>query len=388
MTPDLFETLLYDEENTHLDFKSEQYKFIRSTNEEKSELLKDLLVFANAWKSKNAYILLGVEEVKGGRSKVIGLQEHLDEAAVQQFINSKTNRPITFSYEAFSFEGKQVGVIEINSSQERPIFLIKDYNKVKKNVVYIRRGSATEEANPDEVARMGATAVEEKKKEPVLELEFWDNEEQKQLGDTVQITSKVITPEFKEDEIPDNISKKTSIYDINSINCIINPDNKNYFREYYRYLYYKNVLVPIYFVINNPSRELIKDVNIKFEIIKKEGVYISDEEDMLTRPSGTLTTTFNTSTSLNKESDVFVENHNNKWTVNISFDKVQPRDRLQSRYELLVGANSEQCIEIEPTIYADNLSEPIGKHLIISINKSVLKMTMKEFFSKAISDKY
>ena len=37
MNDDLFEQLLYEEEGSTLDFKSEQYKFVKATDEEKSE---------------------------------------------------------------------------------------------------------------------------------------------------------------------------------------------------------------------------------------------------------------------------------------------------------------------------------------------------------------
>ena len=73
MNSELFEQLLYEDESTTLDFKKKQYLFARATEEEKSELLKDILGFANAWRRSEAYILIGVKDVKGGRSNVIGI---------------------------------------------------------------------------------------------------------------------------------------------------------------------------------------------------------------------------------------------------------------------------------------------------------------------------
>jgi hypothetical protein len=46
----LFERLLYEEESPTLDFKREQYRFSKASDDEKSELLKDILGFANAWR--------------------------------------------------------------------------------------------------------------------------------------------------------------------------------------------------------------------------------------------------------------------------------------------------------------------------------------------------
>ena len=58
----LFESLLHEEESETLDFKSEQYRFSKASEREKSELLKDILGFANAWRRTDAYVLIGVVE--------------------------------------------------------------------------------------------------------------------------------------------------------------------------------------------------------------------------------------------------------------------------------------------------------------------------------------
>ena len=72
MNNSLFEQLLYAEEGDALDFKQEQYAFVRATDEEKSEIVKDILGFANAWKRSTAYILIGVKDVRGDRGIVTG----------------------------------------------------------------------------------------------------------------------------------------------------------------------------------------------------------------------------------------------------------------------------------------------------------------------------
>lgn len=159
MNDTLLEQLLNEDESSSLDFKQAQYPFDGANDEQKSELLKDILAFTNAWRRTDAYILIGVEEIKGGRSRVLGIQHHLDDANLQQFVNSKTRRPIEFSYRGYPFEGLQLGIITI-PVQERPVFLDKkNYGILRKNVVYIRRSSSTDEAKPDEIASMGAAAV-------------------------------------------------------------------------------------------------------------------------------------------------------------------------------------------------------------------------------------
>jgi hypothetical protein len=161
MNDSLMEQLLHEGESSSLDYKRNQYPFVGATDDDKSELLKDILAFANGWRHTEAYILIGVEEVAGGRSTVLGVSHHISENDLQQFVNVKTNRPVTFSYTAYPFEGKQVGVITI-PQQDRPIYLTKNYGKLTKHVVYYRLGTTMAIASPDEIARMG-TPVEIKK---------------------------------------------------------------------------------------------------------------------------------------------------------------------------------------------------------------------------------
>jgi hypothetical protein len=156
----LFEQLLHEEEGLTLDFKQRQYPFAKAADTDRSELLKDILGFANAPRRSDAYILIGVEDVRGGRANVIGIKpaDHLDDHSLQQFVAGLANRPVRFHYAAFGFEGKQVGVIRIDEEQDPPIHLTRDFGKLRKNEVYVRRGSSTDPtrpATPDDIARMG-----------------------------------------------------------------------------------------------------------------------------------------------------------------------------------------------------------------------------------------
>ena len=130
--------------------------FSRCPEEDKSEIVKDILGFANAYRRSAAYILIGVKEVRGGRSIVNGVQTHLDDHALQQFMKSLTNQPVRFHYETVAIEGMQVGVIQIDQ-QTRPLYLKKDYGKLAKERVYVRRGSSTDPTRPatlEEIAQM------------------------------------------------------------------------------------------------------------------------------------------------------------------------------------------------------------------------------------------
>lgn len=153
----LVQSLLFEEESTTLDFKRDQYKFEGATDFEKSELLKDILAFANAFRRTDAFVVVGVKDQKGQGKSVVGIDELLDDAQLQQFVNSKTQRPVSFSYRNITFRETNIAILQI-PVQERPFYLTKDYGKLRKNVVYIRRGSATDEATPDEIATMRLTS--------------------------------------------------------------------------------------------------------------------------------------------------------------------------------------------------------------------------------------
>ncbi|MEY2879192.1 MAG: hypothetical protein RLZZ15_1572, partial [Verrucomicrobiota bacterium] len=146
--------LLYRAESESLDFKRDQYRFAEADDRTKSELLKDILAFANSWRSEPARILIGVD-ASVSPPQVVGVRDHIDDATLQQFVHGKTQRTLRFSYEVVELKGRSVGVIEI-PIQARPIYLRKDYGKLTANTVYFRRGSSTGEASPDEIAEMGA----------------------------------------------------------------------------------------------------------------------------------------------------------------------------------------------------------------------------------------
>ena len=148
------ESLLNMEEGPALDFKQQQYRFNRTSAQEKSELLKDILAFANSQRYRTAYILIGVKEVKGRRSEVVGVEEHLDDANLHLFVTSKTNKPVEFNYFPFQVEDKEIGVLSI-PIQTRPVYTVHGYGKVKANIVLIRDGSSTRCASPDDIADMG-----------------------------------------------------------------------------------------------------------------------------------------------------------------------------------------------------------------------------------------
>src|SRR5207245_718297 len=112
--------LLQCSESETLDFKSKQYPFTGATDEEKSELLKDIVAMANAWKTSDGFILIGIEEKHERVVGVCGADATLHDHDVQQFINTKINRPVSFRIELQSYQNATLTIVHIDKVQFRP----------------------------------------------------------------------------------------------------------------------------------------------------------------------------------------------------------------------------------------------------------------------------
>lgn len=280
------EQLLWDEESHLLDFKSEQYRFDGATDPEKSELLKDILGFCNARRRGiEAHILIGVKEVRGGKSDIVGIDanDQLEDHSLQQFVNSKTNRNVDFSYEAYAAEGKQIGVITIRE-QHRPIYLKKDFGKLKKNAVYVRRGSSTDlgkPAEPDEIALMGAEAA---KPQSRLTVEFSELDREVEIGVELKMKAEYFQMPPR-DEIPDfefTLHDSTKFDILGSLSQIEGRRraNKDYYRELAEYQFVDRLYRPIRLQIKNDGDITAKNVRVEIVLNDQDGVRALDEVDI------------------------------------------------------------------------------------------------------------
>ncbi len=143
ISAEFIKRLVEHPESETLDVKSEQYLFLSQDKDKKSELLKDVLAFANAFVSDDSYILVGVRQQDPPPHKIVGITTTLDDAKLQQFIDGKTERKPTFSYEEIAVDGSTVGVYRI-PPQNGPFVAKKDFGKVKHALLPVRRGTTTD----------------------------------------------------------------------------------------------------------------------------------------------------------------------------------------------------------------------------------------------------
>ena len=394
MDATVLERLLYEEESTTLDFKKEQFRFVKVSDDEKSELLKDILGFANAWRRSEAFILIGVEDVQGGRGVVHGISNHLQDHSLQQFVNNLTNRPVQFGYEACEIEGKQVGVIRIES-QRRPVFLKRDYGKLKKGEVYVRRGSSTDPtkpADPDEIALMGSAQGFDVR-EASLTVEFAAPAREQSLGQQIEWSA-----EFCEmpasDQIPKLRERRSEPIRLPGGQTIQMPDfsaasmhdrlNAHYYHELANYIFTRRLVRKIRLVVTNTGDAPANDVRLEiivphglgFDIIRwseipdapkrrKSILDMAAMKDSDIRPA------------LARTGSVHIEKTGHETKVEVECGNLQPGRKVWTDDFYMAVIQSGE-VQIDGSLFAANLPRPQSFTLSINAQIARTEMTLDE----------
>lgn len=271
---DLLEQLRYKGEGSDLDYKAERYPFSGATDEQKSELLKDILALANAHRDGPAYILIGFKEAPPNPAEVVGLPADgaIDDARLQQFINEKLETKLIFKYEERLFDGKHVAVISI-PKQQRPFYLKKDYGRLTKETVYVRRGSSTGIATIREITTMGAANVSRSAAKVELLFHSDDNQPLPSRFDR----------EFLNfyDGIPDYEEERGDVFQVTRI------VNRDYWREGARYLSCFQRAVKVRIELHNGSEFSLSDAQLEVtcRVPAGESVELLRASDMPGKPS-------------------------------------------------------------------------------------------------------
>jgi len=380
LSNEFLEELLYEDESLSLDVKEKQYPFEKATKEQKSELLKDILAFVNAWRRSDAFILIGVKEVRGGRSIVVGVSEHLDDAKLQQFVNSKTNRAPQFSYHEGTLDRKDVGILLI-PLQDRPVYLRNDYGRLTKQTVYVRRGSSTAKASPDEVSRMASSTQPTLVHTPTLDLQFYDRRTDQMLGNRVELhTVNIELPQ--QHEIPKYAISLGGGYILPPL-----PDmsvDGDYYRKYARYLQVTGQTGRVELAVANRSSVTAVDACVEVTVVgETPDCTILDAAEIPSKPSKGWRMNLAYAV-LNP--DIQVERLSGKWLITSSLGKIQPKTKAYTCTGVFLGARVEEEIELRARIFADNLPTPLTFVLTVHIIPERRRITLEKLLSLANSN--
>ncbi len=370
----LFERLLHEEESTTLDFKRDQYRFAGGSDYEKSELLKDIVAFANSWRRTDAFILIGVEEVRGGRSRVWGVVEHLSDHSLQQFVNHKTNRPIHFSYEAYSYGEKQVGIIRIEP-RSRPFYLTSDYGKLRKDIVYIRRGSSTGEANLDEVAQMGTVAMLE---EPQLSVQFAQSETAPAVGDSIRLATTFLDLPARDvfPSLDDLLQVSRSDLSFQAAGEV----NADYFQQKAEYLFIMQMTRPLRLMIENVGTTVANEVRVEATVLKRADICMVVTDSLPYRPQRTKEGGRQTARMLHRNvgpGHAQVASYDDRFEIVVDCGDIQPGRRVLSE-EVYVGCGETSRIVFRTRLFANNLTTPKDVQLVADLDVVRKRLLLEE----------
>lgn len=380
----LLESLLHQEEGPALDFKQAQYPLGKGSTPEKKailkgELIKDILAMANASREVPAFILIGVEEIKGGRSRIIGVQGHLDDANLHQLINSKTQRPVEFSYYPYSYKGSEIGVIEI-PVQNRFLYLTQDYGKLHENVVYIRDGSSTRTANPDEVIEMSIP------RPPMLDLDWADFANEGVVHSPYTVHSLILEPFLDDDTFQPAPPPSQTSYGIDLSALSTSRPNPEYSKDLILYTLCKAFFSPLGLWVHNKSGVTGKRIRFEGSIAMRDGLAVADdqpgfpEKHLDNFPTPNLISLAN-SNEPTMESSV----DRDGWKIHVEFGDIRPDERILTCDTLWFGSRKPKEVRLEGRLLGDNLPEPIKCELELRFEIECRPMSIGdvEFYKRA-----
>jgi hypothetical protein len=378
MTNELFGSLLFEEEGATIDFKKEQYRFAKASEEEKSELVKDILGFANAWRRTTAYILVGVEEIRGGKSNVIGIpaSDHLDDHSLQQFINNLVNTPVRFHYRAFCHEGKQVGIFVIDDGQERPIHLTRNYGKLEKDKVYVRRGSSTDPskpASPGEIARMGAGRPRDRAD---LLVEFAEVDRDDAIGARVEMECELCSvPERK--DIPKLRDPHENPFGLRT--DYLRSHNANYYRELAEYEFMTRLCRKVRITVKNIGEAAAQNVRVELVVPAGAGLLPILEIPEKPQEETTLAARMPGIYSVRRHlpGEVGIDRNDDRYRIEVDCKDLQPGRQIWSD-TFYIGAGRSGDYPIQGHVFADNLSVPQQFTLTVTADVEQTTLTVEE----------
>lgn len=370
MNDELFDRWLYESESDSLDFKKEQYKFISATDIEKSELLKDIIAMANSWRRVEGYLIIGIEDKPDKPNILHGITDHIDDASIQQFINSKVNQTCEFAYSTFTRDCKTYGIIRV-PLQKRPVYLVRDFGKLKANVVYVRRGSSTDEAKPDEISKMGLDQYTPSTKADV-EIGFYDKSKRKMLGPEISIET---TYYNVTDEIPDYSPSRQSYL------SHLTPVRSDYYRDIVDYINFKSSFYPFHFAITNKGDREAVNLRVEIEILSDKVELLLDGDEVR-EPDPEILHHIITVQQSRYSSAYSIKYHNDKCTIYNGFDRLHAKRTLDLSGTIYFQVKESDTITGKAIVYFDGQSIPYAQEIKINIICNRIESSWKDVAKK------
>lgn len=375
---ELLDALRYKSEGTDLDFKSEQYRFAHGNDFEKAEMLKDILAIANAWRDGTGYILLGFKDNRPNLAEVVGIAENIDDSRLQQFVNSKVTPKLTFRYEEHLYDGLTVGVIAI-PKQKRPFSITNDYGRLKGKIVYVRRGSSTEMAEPTEV---GAMALADAGRGQVcLNLQVLTPENEP-LPDSFALSYLRFTEDLPDFERPAPASRGPFGVHIPQISLV--SDNEDFWREYSEYIQVDLGHIQMQFVLQNMSDTQLSNAKLEVTVepLDDLGFQMLDGDDLPSEPKAQWDPLQNVGMRpeilLRANPSLVVDNGGLSPVCHIHFGLLLPGEERRSD-KLALVLDGPGKLRLRVRILASELGIPQESERVLEMNGLVIELDFDGF---------
>ena len=144
-------TLLNSTETNRVDYKRKM-GFKNGTDQQKANLLKDVLAMSNATHGDVGYLVFGVNHTLTG-NEIIGVEESdsVDNSRLTNYINSKTNKDIEFYYYEYVIQDKKIGILTIKPDGYVR-YVTETICGTRDNAVYYRNNDTNAIMSPSEIA--------------------------------------------------------------------------------------------------------------------------------------------------------------------------------------------------------------------------------------------
>jgi hypothetical protein len=347
------EILLTEGESRTLDFKREQYKIVSAqgaTDVTKGEFIKDVMSFANERSRRTAaHILIGVQ---ASPREVVGLDRSLDDATLQEIVNSKTNAPVAFHYEELDLDGKTIGVLQIPVEQRRPIFMKQDYGKLRKNEAHERHGSRTRVLDP-------------------VELVTWGRDEANASRPSTVANVTISTPKGQQSESVSVVPIVTGGRIVISSDALTFLEERNIKPMNDEHRHALALLCPVRFHVTNAGGLTLKRPRLALKAAKASSAALfgsPPRDPRFWKNSEALT---------NDGSGLVVRTAADAWKVEVSFEDTAPKEALASS-AIWVGAALPCVLKLEGQLFLDD-AQPVEVLLEISIRPHTVVQEGRDF---------
>lgn len=388
------EIIEFENENTSLDFKRDQYK-----KEKFGELLKDVISMANAETKNEKIIITGVKHKPSGEREFVGIpvSDIIDEANFQNLIRDNIEPDIEISYTYTEFKNLKFGVLRLLDDSQKPYMMKKDFQPLKKGDCFIRKGSNQQRAVRADFEKI-YNARKRHHTEDQVSIFFSGNEKSTQkdifLATDFELPSQEAKKEIEEILAKRQSQKETpylhanravllaavanyqssglrrfSPYDERSTETL--KENLEKINETYKeddeYTFSEILSDKINIEILNNGTEYITDAKIQIEIEHKNLIYVADS--ILSEPSHSFIPTIPNFENITEYPKVLRRDG----IIIISEEIGDIRHKVKTQVfkkDLRVNCLTSESvtIELKTTLFAKNLPEPISRILHIRAN--------------------